>query len=127
MNFSCCASAVYEPAMHTLTTAPELLPRALGLAAAAIPVLFAAGALLAPARRPFGSAAAFAGAALLLSIVAPVTALVAGCSGPLPFGVRMDALTATLLLLVTVIGLVILRFSRSYLDGEGRRGATCAA
>ncbi len=119
MNFSCCASAVYEPAMHTLTTAPELLPRALGLAAAAIPVLFAAGALLAPARRPFGSAAAFAGAALLLSIVVPVTALVAGCSGPLPFGVRMDALTATLLLLVTVIGLVILRFSRSYLDGEG--------
>lgn len=109
---------VRSAAMDTFTTAPDLVRPALGLVAAGIPALFAGGAMFVPARRPFGPAVVLGGVAFVLSIAASAAAAIARCSGPLPFAVRMDALTATLLLLVTGIGLVILRFSRSSLDRE---------
>ncbi|MBI1261919.1 MAG: oxidoreductase [Rhizobiales bacterium] len=38
------------------------------------------------------------------------------------FSVRMDAVSITMLLLVTFIGWVVLRYSGTYLDGEARQG-----
>jgi NAD(P)H-quinone oxidoreductase subunit 5 len=37
--------------------------------------------------------------------------------------IRLDALSATLFLLVAFIGAVVVEFSRNYLDGDGRQGA----
>ncbi|MEO1191198.1 MAG: proton-conducting transporter membrane subunit [Pseudomonadota bacterium] len=41
----------------------------------------------------------------------------------LGLSVRLDALSATMLLLVTFVGWVVVRYSRSYMDGEDRQGA----
>ncbi len=75
-----------------------------------------------------------AGAALLLSIAAAALLLTSGAIstlvsvagvpltiGPLGLSVRLDALTVVMLLLVNTIGLIILRFSRRYLNGEARQ------
>ncbi len=72
-----------------------------------------------------------AGIAVLLSIAATVLLLQTGATsavlavgatplaiGPVRLSVRLDALTVVMLLLVNVIGLIILRFSRRYLNGE---------
>ena len=36
---------------------------------------------------------------------------------------RLDAVSATMLVLVAFVGWVVVRYSRSYLDGEARQGA----
>ncbi len=36
--------------------------------------------------------------------------------------VRLDAVSATILLLVTFVGWIVVRFARTYLDGEARQG-----
>ena len=43
--------------------------------------------------------------------------------GPVGLSVRLDAVSAVMLLLVTFVGWVVLRYSATYLDGEGRQGA----
>ncbi len=63
-----------------------------------------------------------AAAALLLRHGATSTMMTAGgvplAIGPLGLSVRLDGLTVVMLLLVNTVGLIILRFSRRYLDGE---------
>lgn len=44
-------------------------------------------------------------------------------SGLLPLSLRLDALSAPLAALVALLGAVVLRFSRHYLDGDARHGA----
>jgi NAD(P)H-quinone oxidoreductase subunit 5 len=98
-----------------------------------IPLCFAAAAALpgAAARTAWQRALTAGAGALLLSLVAGaylifsgehvahvLTLLHLGQAGALNVSSRLDALTAVMLVLVTFIGLVILRFSRAYLDGE---------
>ena len=89
--------------------------------------------LVAPAYRmsPPAIAAAIAlllslaAAALLTQTGAISTVIAVGATplaiGPLRLSVRLDALTVVMLLLVNAIGLIILRFSRRYLNGEAKQ------
>jgi NAD(P)H-quinone oxidoreductase subunit 5 len=79
---------------------------------------------LAPA---FAEAAAFGG---LLIAMASLTVLIlrgAGDSGLIGWGgvglsTRLDAVSATMLLLVAFVGWIVVRYARTYLDGEARQG-----
>jgi NAD(P)H-quinone oxidoreductase subunit 5 len=101
-----------------------------------IPLTYLAAAFL-PASRLVAAphrtsvAPAAAGLALLLSLAAAAALIATGATagivrvgtapvalGPIALSVRLDAVTVVMLLLVNSIGLVILRFSRRYLDGE---------
>ena len=92
-------------------------------------VLLAAAAFAAarPGRRPgpvprISEAAALG--ALALAGIAVVQLLLAGpvaTDGALPL--RLDAISATMTLLVAFIGWIVMRYSRTYLDGEAREGA----
>lgn len=62
---------------------------------------------------------AFGGLAVLLS-TGPAT--VGLFSGPVALILRVDAISATMTLLVAFIGWIVMRFSRRYLDGEPREG-----
>ncbi len=95
---------------------------------AAAPALYAVLALLfyrQPARWPLWLAAAPLAASLL-----SIALLVAQGQGQSPLlgvvgiglSVRLDALGATLLLLVTFLGLAVLQYSRQYLAGDSRHG-----
>ncbi|PPB80934.1 NAD(P)H-quinone oxidoreductase subunit 5 [Albidovulum inexpectatum] len=67
---------------------------------------------------PLSEAAAFA--ALALGLGGVVQLIVAGpISGTL---VRLDAVSATMALLVGFVGWIVMRYSRRYLDGESREG-----
>ncbi|MDO9527428.1 MAG: proton-conducting transporter membrane subunit [Gemmobacter sp.] len=92
----------------------------------------ALSALARPGRRPGGlprlaaSAAAFgvllaAGGVVQLLLGGPVTLSVG--DGPGLLALRLDAVSATMALLVTFIGWVVVRYSGRYLDGETREGA----
>ena len=99
------------------------------------PALLIAAAVLAfrgPAFRPAqgpklaeGAAiAAFAAAvaaALALAAWGPATSPLIGIFG-LGLSVRLDLLSVIMLLLVSFVGWVVLRFSATYLDGEDRQG-----
>jgi NAD(P)H-quinone oxidoreductase subunit 5 len=103
-----------------------------------VPLAYLVAALLperlfvrAPERR-WTVSLATAAAAPLLALVAGVAVATGGAAvGHLPLGggalgamapsVRLDALTVVMLLLITGIAAVILRFSRRYLDGEPGR------
>ena len=108
---------------------PYLLPLA-----APLPLILAATfAFLRPGRRPpLVPVAAEAGALLaaLLAIGALVLLVAAGPGDSgliglagIGLSVRLDALSATMLLLVTFVGWIVLRYARTYLDGEARQGA----
>jgi len=100
------------------------------------PVALAAGAAFAftkPGRRPtyvgavLQTAAMVAlwsaiAAALWLSHAGPGSTTLLGPDG---FGlaVRLDVVSATMLVLVAFVGWVVLRYSATYLDGEARQGA----
>ena len=96
-------------------------------------LLSAALALFFPGRRPsallkFAEAMALA-AILVAGLSATWLALHSPSTSPLiGFGlvglsVRLDAVSAAMLLLVTFVGWVVLRYSSTYLDGEARQGA----
>lgn len=51
----------------------------------------------------------------------PLSAALVGRHG-IGLSVRLDALSASLFLLVSFIGVIVLRYSRNYLDGDPRRG-----
>lgn len=102
----------------------------------AAPLLFAMVAILAmlsPDRRPVRllsiaalaalGAVAISGASIIQLILAgPSTSPVLGL-GEIGLSVRLDAVSATMLAMITVIGWVVLRYSKTYLDGEARQGA----
>lgn len=102
--------------------------------AAPLPLLFAAILAFArPGKRPpFVPAVAEASAfgAWLIAISALVLLIVCGPgdSGLIGFtgvglSVRLDAVSATMLLLVAFVGWIVVRYARTYLDGEMRQGA----
>lgn len=61
------------------------------------------------------------GVAAVAALVGPVTLHVAGAD-PLALSIRVDGLSATMALLVAFLGVVVVQFSRNYLDGEVRQG-----
>lgn len=93
----------------------------------------AAAGFLGPGQRPrfsLGLAEAVALAAIVVSGWAlallvrdgPATMALPGLAGA-GLSIRLDAVSATMLLLVSFIGWVVVRYSRAYLDGEARQGA----
>lgn len=78
------------------------------------PVMAEAAALLALL------AAGVSAAALILT--GPATTPVIGLRG-VGLSMRLDAVSGTMLLLVTFVGWVVVRYARTYLDGEARQGA----
>ena len=99
------------------------------------PLVLAAAAVVAarnPGPRPGGIAQLAEGAAALalLSALASVIALLARGPGSTGFGagpgliaLRMDAVSVTMVVLVSFVGWVVVRYARTYLDGEPREGA----
>ncbi|MBD3763248.1 MAG: oxidoreductase [Rhodobacterales bacterium] len=103
----------------------------LPLIALAPPVLLAAAALFLrrPGRRP-GVLPALAEAAALIALALALAGLgQLWLVGPLQLAagpavsVRLDAVSATMALLVAFVGWIVLRYARRYLDGEPREGA----
>ena len=100
--------------------------------APAAPLAAAAFGFARPGRRPAGLSTFAQGLALaaFASALIAAAALVVGgpADGPLVgvggFGLRarLDAVSAIMLLLVTFIGFVVVRYSATYLDGEAREG-----
>jgi NAD(P)H-quinone oxidoreductase subunit 5 len=98
------------------------------------PILLLAVACLALARpglRPGGlprlaEIAALGGVALAVASVGQLIlggpATVGFGGGPVLMALRLDAVSATMALLVAFVGWVVVRFSRTYLDGEAREG-----
>lgn len=100
---------------------------------APIVLLAVAGAAMArPGRRP-GRLPVWSEMAALVSLALTAVGFVQFfVSGPMQVGIldgtmllalRADLVSATLALLVAFIGWIVLRYSRSYLDGEAREGA----
>ncbi len=101
----------------------------------AAPLLLAAVAALAlawPGRRPAplprlseGAALAALGAAIFGAVqwIAAGPAGVTVLTGPAALSLRLDAVSAAMTVLVAFIGWIVMRYARSYLDGEAREGA----
>jgi NAD(P)H-quinone oxidoreductase subunit 5 len=62
------------------------------------------------------------GAAMSVAVGGPATSPLIGLH-ELGIALRLDALSVTMLLMVTLLGFVVLRFSCTYLDGDRRQGA----
>ena len=93
-------------------------------------ILLAAACLAAsrPGARPGPIPKLAEGAALLSLACAAAGAFQLVMAGPVSVsGLQQDALSATMALLVAFIGWVVVRYARSYLDGEAREGAFHAA
>ncbi|MEM9085933.1 MAG: proton-conducting transporter membrane subunit [Pseudomonadota bacterium] len=59
----------------------------------------------------------------LVQVIAGSAQPVSVLSGPFQLALRADLVSATMALLVGFIGWIVMRYSRSYLDGEEREGA----
>ncbi len=113
----------------------------LPLAAAVILLCIAIFAWLRPGRRPALVPAAAEAAALAAFVIAAGSLAVLIMRGPASSGLigvggiglsaRIDAVSVTMLLLVSFVGWIVVRYCRTYLDGEARQGAftgwLCAA
>lgn len=97
---------------------------------ALLPVIVLAA--LRPGKRPgrlplLSELVAFAGFALTLAGLAQVAlghaSTATSSAAPLPFSLRADLVAASLAALVGFIGWIVMRYSRTYLDGEAREGA----
>jgi NAD(P)H-quinone oxidoreductase subunit 5 len=106
----------------------------LSLLAPPVLLLAAAAALARPGARPgrIPALAETAGLVALTLAAAGAVQLALNGATPVSFGTPAfsslhDAVSAAMTLLVAFIGWVVLRFSRSYLDGEAREGAFHAA
>ena len=96
-------------------------------------IMAAAVAFRTPGARPFFAVRLSEIAALgaLGSAFATLVVLLAGGAstsalaviGGFGFSARLDAVSVTMLLLVSFVGWVVLRFARVYMDGEARQGA----
>lgn len=60
--------------------------------------------------------------AVILILAGPATSLLLGAFG-LGLSIRLDAVSMVMLLLVSFVGWVVLRYSATYMDGEDRQGA----
>ncbi|MCU0654043.1 MAG: NADH-quinone oxidoreductase subunit L [Polyangiaceae bacterium] len=98
--------------MNTLEGWARIVP----LLALAIPAIYALTALTSPRRAGLAAGAAPA-LALLFAGGAAATGGASG-AGSVSLGVRIDALTCTMLLLVGALGAIIVRYSRAYLQGD---------
>lgn len=109
----------------TLTIIPLIAPAALSVAALV--------AFLNPGRRP-PRVARLAEAATLIAFAATVlTAAILIWTGArtvpqsslatIGLSIRIDVVSATMLVLVAFVGWIVMRFSATYLDGEARQGA----
>lgn len=88
--------------------------------------------LMRSGRRPrlvpvFAEGAAFGGLLLALASLVLLILRGAGGSGLIGWGgvglsARLDAVSATLLVLVASVGWIVMRYARTYLDGEARQG-----
>jgi NAD(P)H-quinone oxidoreductase subunit 5 len=110
------------------------MPIAPSLAFLAPLVLILAAALVAsrPGKRPgvlprLSELAALAGLLLsavgLAQVIAGTATGIAALEGVAQVGMRADPVSGAMALLVGFIGWIVMRFSRSYLDGEEREGA----
>jgi NADH:ubiquinone oxidoreductase subunit 5 (subunit L)/multisubunit Na+/H+ antiporter MnhA subunit len=100
----------------------------LSFLAPVILLVAAAFAAARPGRRPGPVPRLAEGAALVAMLCAALGVVQLIAAGPAALGagglaLRLDALGATMTLLVGFIGWVVMRYSRSYLDGEAREGA----
>ncbi|MGE0446527.1 MAG: proton-conducting transporter membrane subunit [Vicinamibacterales bacterium] len=68
-----------------------------------------------------------AGAALAVAVRGPMAVSIPLGPVPLAVAVRLDALSVALFGLVALLGAVVLRYSRNYLDGDARHGAFMGA
>lgn len=102
-----------------------LVVPALVLAAAflgfATPGRLGRGALLAIEGLVIAALVGALGAIALLVVSGPGTSPLIGF-GSIGLSVRLDAVSATMLLLVSFVGWVVVRFAGTYLDGEARQG-----
>jgi NAD(P)H-quinone oxidoreductase subunit 5 len=107
---------------------PAFVPLLGPLALIAISIL----AALRPDRRPapvprLAEVAALLALALAMAGVAKVVfagpATLSTGSGALLLALRLDAVSATMALLVSFVGWIVVRYARTYLDGEAREGA----
>jgi len=101
-----------------------------------VPLALAAVALLAiadPGRRPtwvlltsrlatFGALAASLVVAVAVMINGPLSSPTVGFA-ELGLSVRLDAVSATMFFVVSLVGALVVQFSRNYLDGDARHGA----
>ena len=107
---------------------PALLP----LTAPALLLIVAIAGLLRPGHRPallprtaelaaLISLAIAIASAVLLASGGPATSPVLGV-GTIGLAARIDVVSITLLVLVAFVGWIVLRYARTYLDGEARQG-----
>ena len=105
----------------------------LAFAAPVALLLSAAVGFLVPGRRPrilprLAEASALvafmvaAGSAAMLILRGPIDGRLVGVHG-VGLSIRLDAVSVVMLLLVSFIGWVVVRFAATYLDGEARQGA----
>lgn len=103
----------------------------LGLLAVTVLVIAAALAFSRPGRRPVAVprvAEAAASLSLVLALAGVAQLVAAGpatfmiLDGPLSLGVRLDAISATMTVLVAFVGWIVVRYARTYVDGEAREG-----
>jgi len=104
-----------------------------------VPILAPAGFIVAalmsfrePGKRPTSALAAASAASVLALAAALVSALLLVVKGsatvatpfsiPVSLAVRVDAVSVIMMLLISLVGWVVLRFSATYLDGEDRQG-----
>ena len=103
------------------------------LIAPAILLLAALAAFLRPGRRPrfvpkltegaaLAALAAAIGSAVLLAADGAQTGPLLGVNG-VGLSTRLDVVSATMLVLVSFVGWIVLRYSVFYLDGEAKQGA----
>ncbi|MEO8195136.1 MAG: NADH-quinone oxidoreductase subunit L [Thermoanaerobaculia bacterium] len=94
---------------------------ALHALAVAIPVSLGAGAVLSSRSAPFKSATVASSLSAVLAGLFAAGVVVVSQSPGVPLGnaeVRVDAITGAMLLLVCALGLIIVRYSRTYLNGD---------
>ncbi|WP_370343343.1 proton-conducting transporter transmembrane domain-containing protein [Pararhodobacter marinus] len=70
----------------------------------------------------FAACLGAAASAALLVVHGPGTSALIGAFG-IGLSVRLDAVSAVMLVLVSFIGWIVLRYARTYMDGEERQGA----
>ncbi|MEM8712662.1 MAG: proton-conducting transporter membrane subunit [Planctomycetota bacterium] len=95
-------------------------PAVVALAAYGIPLTYLGAAALGKPTRPLATAGLASAVSFALAAIVAAATAVGDLSGT-HLGLRLDLVTAVMLTLVTFIGLVITRYSRTYLDGDPGR------
>lgn len=100
---------------------PSIGLAALHVLALAIPISLAAGATLSRRSAPFKSATIVTSISVVLAALFAIGVAVAPGAPRVALGpavVRVDAITGAMLLLVCALGVIIVRYSRTYMDGD---------